>query len=445
MPIKVTWRHTTMKKVLIITYYWPPAGGPGVQRVLKFAKYLPQFGWEPIILTVENGNFPAIDEDLFDEIPSNLKVYKTKTLEPFALYNRIQGKDKASAIDTFTITKTDASFKEKLGRMVRSYCFIPDARKGWKPFAVKAGLEIIEKEKIDIIFSSSPPHSLQLIAKSLAKKTKLPWVADFRDPWSTAFWLDEEQKKGWVNKMNLRKEQSVFQNLNHFTTVSHGVLDSFKALYPRIDKCSSLLYNGFDETDFDCLKSSDNECFTIRYVGTLAQSQNPELLFDALALLQKENSAIAQKIKVEFWGKFDRAIKEAVDKHQLDKQVTFYGYVSHQRAVALMQTSDLLLLVIPYGNSVGILTGKLFEYIATGKPILGFGPKDCEAQQLVEQQHFGVFAKDVSQLRSELVKMVGNWETKGSNADVASNEQFSRRLLTQKLSQVFDKTLEKCR
>ena len=178
-----------MKKVLIITYYWPPAGGPGVQRVLKFAKYLPQFGWEPVILTVENGNFPAVDEGLLGEVPDNLKVYKTKTLEPFAIYNKLQGKDKTSAVDTFTITKSGKSFKDKLGNAIRSYFFIPDARKGWKPFAVKAGLDIIKKEKIDLIFSSSPPHSLQLIAKDLAKKTQLPSVADFRDPWFNAIWL----------------------------------------------------------------------------------------------------------------------------------------------------------------------------------------------------------------------------------------------------------------
>lgn len=434
-----------MKKVLIITYYWPPAGGPGVQRVLKFAKYLPQFGWEPIILTVENGNFPAIDKGLLDEIPPELKVYKTKTLEPFAIYNRLQGKDKSASIDTFTITKTGQSFKEKLGKAVRSYCFIPDARKGWKPFAVKAGMDIIKNEKIDLIFSSSPPHSLQLIAKSLAVKAKLPWVADFRDPWSTAFWLDDDQKTGWVNKTNVSKERSVFASLTHFTTVSRGVLDSFKSLYPRIEGCSSLLYNGYDEADYQAYDSTKNPCFTIRYIGTLAQTQNPELLFNALAQLRAEKPEMAQLIKVEFWGKFDRAIKTSVDKCQLNDAVSFHPYVSHQKAVALMQTSDLLILVIPYGASVGILTGKLFEYMATGNPILGFGPKGCEAQQLVEDEKLGVFPQDIPQLLTELENMLDKWKTKEQLISQGTNEQFSRRLLTKKLSEVFDKTLKGCK
>lgn len=431
-----------MKKVLIITYYWPPAGGPGVQRVLKFAKYLPQFGWEPVILTVENGNFPAIDEGLVEEIPENLKVYRTKTLEPFAIYNKFQGKDKSSAVDTFTITKTGKSFKDKLGNAIRSYFFIPDARKGWRPFAVKKGLEIIKQEKIDLIFSSSPPHSLQLIAKKLSKETKLPWVADFRDPWSTAFWLDESQKKGWVNKQNIKKESAVFKDLNHFTTVSHGVLDSFKNLYPHIKENSTLLYNGYDTSDFEAIAKVKNEKFTIRYVGTLAMSQNPELLFESLAQIKRNSAEVASKLKVEFWGKFDQAIKDSVDKYDVADIVEFYGYVSHAKAVELMQNGDMLILVIPEGK--GILTGKLFEYIATGNQVLGFGPKDCEAQILVEKNGFGFFAHSANQLVNSILEDVVQWESGKLSTKQSGKEQFSRKKLTEKLSTVFNKTLEGC-
>ena len=432
-------------KVLIITYYWPPAGGPGVQRVLKFAKYLPEYGWEPVILTVENGNHPAIDNGLLDEIPEGIKVYKTKTLEPFAIYNRIQGKEKDATIDTFTITKSGKSLKEKLGKLVRSYLFIPDARKGWKHYAVKAGLKIAQQENIDLIFSSSPPHSLQLIAKKIAKKTGLPWVADFRDPWSTAFWLGDEQKKGLPHKLNIRKEKSVFAQLDHFTTVSNGTMESYTKLHPHTKDNATLLYNGYDESDFDSLKSKKNEQFTIRYVGTLAQTQNPLSLFQALAQLKEKEPYIYNKITVEFWGKFDSTIAESSKGYNLESKVNFYGYVKHKKAVELMQTSDLLILSIPNDDSNGILTGKLYEYIATEKPIIGFGPQNCEAQQLVEENNFGKFAHDNTQALEILKEEFAHWENNEPKRETTEKEQFSRKALTQKLSEVFDKVLAQCK
>ncbi len=433
-----------MKKVLIITYYWPPAGGPGVQRVLKFAKYLPQFGWEPIILTVENGNFPAIDKNLLNEIPANLKVYKTKTLEPFAIYNRLRGKEKYTTVDTFTITKSQKSIKEKFGKFVRTYCFIPDARKGWKHYAVKEGIKIIDNENIDLIFSSSPPHSLQLIAKKIASKTKLPWVADFRDPWSNAFWLDESQKKGWTYNKNLKLEKSVFNNMHHFTTVSNGVLESFKLLYPSIKDRASLIHNGFDKADFSDMTKRQNSSFVIRYVGTLALSQNPTSLFEGLALLKKENQDIYKNIKLEFWGRFDNSIKENVKNYQLNDIVTFYDYVSHKKAVDLMDNSDVLLLVIPFGASKGILTGKLYEYIATRNPILGLGPIDCEAQSIIESNQLGIFGHKPDTIYRQLLVWYNEWSNGNIKKHDNDIEMFSRKELTKKLSEIFDKTLKQC-
>ncbi len=425
-----------MKKVLIITYYWPPAGGPGVQRVLKFAKYLPQFGWEPVILTVENGNYPAIDEELVNEVPDNLKVYKTKSLEPFAIYNKLIGKSKESGIDTFAITKTNKSFKEKVAQIIRDYFFIPDARKGWKYYAVPQGIDIVKEEGIDLIFSSSPPHSLHLIAKAIAEKTNMPWFADFRDPWSNAFWLSEKQKKGFVGKKNKYLEQSVFKAVDHFSTVSQGVLDNYLLEHPKNTSESSLIYNGFDDDDFVHLEKKENKIFTLRYIGTLAQSQNPIILFKAIAGLIKSNSLI----KVEFWGKFDEAIKVACHEYGLDEVVTFFSYVSHGKAVELMNNSDMLLLIIPFENSKGILTGKLYEYIATGNPILALGSDDSEAKEIIEDHKFGRYFSRLAGLEEYISDSISQQtETRRVNPNRAL---FSRIKATEQLADEFDKLIK---
>ena len=172
-----------MKKVLIITYYWPPLGGAGVQRVLKFAKYLPEFGWQPIVLTVENGDAPVIDKSLFTDIPKECKIYKTKAFQPYNIYKKFTSKPADEKIPSDVLIKKNNSLKEKLSNWIRLNVFLPDAKVGWIPFAFKEGLKIINKENIALIFSSSPPHTVQLIAKKLAKKTGLKLIADLRDPW----------------------------------------------------------------------------------------------------------------------------------------------------------------------------------------------------------------------------------------------------------------------
>ena len=247
-----------------------------------------------------------------------------------------------------------------------------------------------------------------------------------------------------MNRINLKKESSVFKGLNHFTTVSDGVLDSFRSLYPSIEDHSTLLYNGFDTTDFTGLEKKKNAQFTIRYVGTLAISQNPKILFEALAKLKQENAALASKLKVEFWGKFDKVIKDTVEKYCVTDIVDFFGYVNHSKAVELMQESDMLVLVIPEGNSKGILTGKLFEYIATGNRVLGFGPEACEAQLLVQENGFGFFAHKAEVLIKSIAESVEKWEEGESFYSSTEKDQFSRKSLTKKLSEIFNKTIEEC-
>ena len=213
-----------MKKVLIITYYWPPAGGPGVQRVLKFAKYLPEFGWEPYILTVKYGEYYAIDDKLLDEIPENLQVYKTSAFEPYNLYRKVLGKSKDKSLPVYILnTSKKDSLLERISKWIRVNLFIPDPRMFWLPFAASKGEKIIKEKNIDLIFTSSPPHTVQLIGKRLSKITGKPWVADFRDPWTKAFWFSEIKRTSFSAKINKSMEKGVLDSADALTFISDSL------------------------------------------------------------------------------------------------------------------------------------------------------------------------------------------------------------------------------
>ena len=236
------------KKVLIITYYWPPSGGPGVQRVLKFAKYLPEFGWEPIILTIDKGDYHASDNSLIDDISDSLKVYKVKSFTALDLYKKLKGNNKK--ISSFELTRKSGGFAFKVIKWIRANLFIPDARKGWNRAAIKEGLKIINNEKPEIIFVSSPPHSLQLIGLKLAKKTGLKWLADFRDPWTDAFWDKDLPRISIVKKWNLNQERKIIKSADALSSVSKGCI---KLLKKNLNVNFNLIYNGFDSSNFSSL------------------------------------------------------------------------------------------------------------------------------------------------------------------------------------------------
>ncbi|MFC1887722.1 group 1 glycosyl transferase, partial [Candidatus Cloacimonadota bacterium] len=215
-----------MKKVLIITYYWPPAGGPGVQRVLKFAKYLPEFGWQPVILTVLDGEYPAYDIELKEEIPKGIKIFKTSTIEPFVLYKLFFGMRTDTHLSTHVLdTMKNKSYKQKISQLIRANLFIPDARIWWYLFAVKKGIKLVKNEKIDLIMSSSPPQTTHLIAKKIAQKTGKKWIADFRDPWTDYFRIKDLPRIGLIKKLDKHYEHSVLRNADTVVTSGNSLGD----------------------------------------------------------------------------------------------------------------------------------------------------------------------------------------------------------------------------
>lgn len=422
-----------MKRVLIITYYWPPSGGPGVQRVLKFAKYLPSFGWKPIILTVKTGNYPTIDESLVKEIPLDCKVYKTNIFEPFNFYKSITGKTNEN-IPTFVLNKSEKeSITEKLSKWIRANLFIPDAKIGWARNIVTEGLEVIKAEKPDLIFSSSPPHSLQIGAMRLAKKTGLPWIADFRDPWTDAFW-QKDIKRNFISALvDERFEKLVFSNASRITTVSKSIAyDISKKSKSEV----TLIPNGFDESDFNFTKTNTNK-FRITYTGTLGKSQSITGFIKSLESLPDKFLSL---IDVNLIGSFHNSIIDAINSSKVRKHFNIRNSIPHEESIKEIINTDLLLLVIPdTPNNKGILTGKIFEYLATGNPILCYAPKDGDAAEIINETKSGsVFSydEDASDFIFDLInKFISNELTSNDKNNIWN---YSRKNLTERLSAIFN-------
>lgn len=368
-----------MKKVLLFTYYWPPAGGVAVQRFLKFSKYLPEFGWEPIVITVQNGSYPYIDESLLQEVSPQLRVYRTATFEPFEVYNLLRGKKGKSLPVVAVGSKSAKGTFQKIAEYIRANFFVPDARKGWVPYACKQAEKILATETIDAIVTTGPPHSAHLIGLYLKQKYGIRWVADFRDPWTGIFYNALLPRTARTIAKDEAMEKQVLQTADVVTVISPGML----AYVQTTARQAAVIYNGYDEADFQHIEQhQESKSFVIRYVGNLMASQQVNALWQALSELTLQGHAIS----VELIGRVDAEVQQAIQKHGLTQSVRVLDFVPHHQAVRLMQTADMLLFVIPdVADNHLIMTGKLFEYLASCTELLSIGPVDGNAAHVLQQ------------------------------------------------------------
>lgn len=422
-----------MKKVLIITYYWPPGSGPGVQRFLKFSKYLREFGWEPIILTVDNGSYPSTDKTLEQDIPEGLEVYRSSSFEPFRWYNLLKGK-KTKDTTVGAIGLQGSSFFQRLALYIRANFFIPDARVGWNRFAVKKARTIFKEHQIDAIISTGPPHSSHLIADALKKTHNKPWIADLRDPWTTVFYNAFFPRTESTKKKDKQLEDLVLKNADSVSVVSNGMLEEFSDRAKDI----SLIYNGFDDEDFKLLKKAKNEKFTISYVGNFKPNQNAVVVWESLKELCTKNPQFKSDLKIALTGNVDTSVVNSIHKSGLKEQLSLEGFAAHHTAVQRMLDADLLLFVIPVSERNHlIITGKLFEYLATGNPILAIGPKLGNASALLKdaKRDDMLDYEDKKLVMTQIENAYQNWKN-GSSANFSLDdlERFTRKGLTEKLA-----------
>lgn len=410
-----------VKKILLITYYFPPSGGAGVQRWLKTINYLPQAGVETIVLTVDPivASYPQIDESLCNDIPSNIKVYRTKTREILSLYKKVSPKNEIPYGGFANEPKPN--LMQKISRFVRGNFFLPDPRRGWNKFALAKAKEIIETQGITTIVTTSPPHSTQLIGLELKRLyPHIRWVADLRDPWTDIYYNQDLYPTPWAKKRNLRYERSVLLGADQIITVSEDCRRLFAEKTPVTDKII-VVPNGYDEKDFDSERRVEKverrNTFTLSYIGVWAPQYDIEPL---KKLVQGRND-----ILLRFVGVVSDEIKKEIESWGV--QTEFVSYVSHKEAVSYMQASDVLLLFIPnVPNNEGILTGKLFEYLAAGNKILLFGPQNGDAMRLINECSAGKCYSDGFNLDEFLNKPYsGNDNIKSYSREALANKIVS--------------------
>lgn len=372
-------------KVLIITYYWPPSGGAGVQRWLKFSKYLPELGWEPVILTVDAGYaaYPVTDYSLLKEIPPSLKVYSTPATDYFSVY-----KNDRSKIPTAGFANSlDSTIKGRLFRFIRGNFFIPDPRRGWNRFAFKKACELIERDGIKHIITTSPPHSTQLIGLKISKKYPwIKWIADLRDPWTGIYYYNQfypTQISKWIDSAY---ERRVLKKADKLITVGISLKNMFSLRVKGIENKTEVITNGYDEEDFKGIDLRDPFRFTITYAGTLSDNYPVNSLITALSNLKTGG----MDFTLRFVGTVTDKIRKLLLSEIHSDSVEFVPYVIHSEAIKFIAGSTVLVLIIPdHQSNKSIITGKLFEYMATGKPILCLGPVDGDAAVILKQTGLG--------------------------------------------------------
>ncbi|RME18706.1 MAG: glycosyl transferase family 1 [Bacteroidetes bacterium] len=433
-----------MKKILIITYYWPPSGGSGVQRWLKFVKYLTKNNYHCIVYTPRNPEIPVIDHSLEKDIPNqNFELIKTKILEPYLLYKLFTGKSSKDKITVSFLNEKQKtkSLTEKISQWIRGNIFIPDAKILWIKPSVKILSTLLKTNKIDVIISTGPPHSLHIIALKLKQQfPDIKWIADFRDPWTNIDFLNELQLTSYALQQHKNLEKKVVQTADRIISVSPTLTKELSLLDPSNKEKFFTITNGFDEDDYINIPpaANTNKNFIITHAGLIPSNRNPQVLWKALFELRNENK-LPENLKIQLIGKTDALIMEEIKKHQLEKYIEKLDYLPHSEVIKAESNANVLLLIINNApNSKGIITGKLFEYLALQKPIIAIGPPDGDAAKIIHQTHSGIIIDydDVEGMKNALLKLFFHPITPTRKEDILP---FSRRVLTHELIKIIEK------
>lgn len=425
-----------MKRVLIITYYWPPSGGAGVQRWLYFTKYLREFGYEPVIYTAENPEYPSIDHSFEKEIPDGIEILKTPIKEPYGIYKKLVGKKKDEKINSsFLSEKKKPGPMEQFARFVRGNFFIPDARKGWIKPSIKYLTAYLQENPVDLIISTGPPHSMHMIALGLKRNTGIKWLADFRDPWTGIDFYNELKLTRWADARHHRLEKEVLQTADIVTTVGPTLAKELEAIR---EASVEVIYNGFEP-----VKQAEvpTDRFVISHIGSLVPARNPKALWKVLGEMVAADEAFRDKLLIRLVGKVDVSAKEAIEKAGLMDNLEHIPYVEHEEAVRYQCTSTVLLLLINDSpNAKGVLTGKVFEYLASGRPILCIGPVDGDAAEVIQSSKSGTVVdfKDDSGIKLFLDQFKANQNFERNKDSGDEVLVYSRKSLTKRLVELMD-------
>lgn len=420
-----------MKRLLVISYYWPPTGGSGVQRWVKFCKYLPKQGWQPVVYTPENPERLAYDESLLSQIPPEVEVLRTRIVEPYDLYRKLTGK-KPGQSEVNPLNNRKKSFKQKISLWIRGNFFIPDPRVSWVCPSVRFLKKYLREHPVDAIVTTGPPQSVHLIGLGLKKATGLRWIADFRDPWTEIFYFKHMGLWPLAEMIHRRLEQKVLDSCDMVVSVTPAVQKDFQR---KTSTPVELVTNGFDESDFEGIQALEGDAFRVVHTGLFASDGNPLTVWKALARRCASDASFAQKLEIRLVGKTDSQIVSSICEEGLEPNLKVLGYLDHTATVREQISASILLLPLRQEPEYAkVYPGKIFEYIASGRPVLGTGQSDGMAARLLRDTGAGqMFEWEDEEGPERFIKGVIDNKIHGCTD---SRESFSRRVLTGRLTEI---------
>lgn len=434
-----------MKKVLYIAYYWPPCGGIGVVRNLKFVKYFRQHGWEPIIYAPENASYPIIDPSTLKDLPDGVEIVKTPIFEPYGLFNLSKGKKTTEQVkDVFLVNEHKTSFMHKLGLWVRANFFIPDARAFWIKPSITYLREYLKQHPVDAIISYGPPHSMHIIAKQLHKEFGIPWVSDWQDPWTEIDYFQKFNMTSMARNKHIWLEQEVITQADALVMVSKSWCKDLEQLSGR---SVDYIPFGFDEADFAGKTYSKGAHFTISHFGMLGIDRNPQQLWQALAELKNELPNFETHLRIHLAGFVDPTVFGAIETAGLKPQLTYDRQINKSELFDYLTQSNVQLVLIntpepgiDYNNK-GRIPAKVFECIGSRQPVLVLGPTDCDVAGIVSETQSGTTClyKDKDAIKQTIKQWYTNWQNNTPSTQPLGIEQFSFENLTRQMAGVLNR------
>lgn len=420
-------------KVLIITYYWVPSGGSGVQRWLKFVKYLQDFNIQPIIYTVDNPKYAIVDKSLKKDVPDNIKVLRNSIFEPNNLFSFL-GKKNTNTSAGFL--NPNPSLFGKLLQYIRANYFVPDARKFWIRPSVTFLKKYLKNNKIDVIISTGPPHSLHLIGLRIKQELGIKWVADFRDPWTDIDYFHQLPLTKKTIDKHKKMEKKVLKTADKVLVVGKTMKQHFSKLSNNVH----IITNGFDTKNLSKENISLDTRFTITHIGLMNSDRNPNNLWKVLANICKENINFANDYELKLVGKVSEEVLKSIKTNQL-KNINLVGYVPHSKAQQLQQQSQVLLLAVNRVPSAKmIITGKVFEYLQAKRPILAIAPKNGDLAEIITQTQSGktVGFNDENKLKLIILDWYKQYKKSKLTVSPVNIERYHRKNLTKKLANLLN-------
>jgi hypothetical protein len=425
----------TMKRVLVIAYYWPPSGGSGVQRWVKFVKYLPSEGWEPVVFAPLNADYPSLDPSFEAEVPSGVEVLRGPIWEPYAAYRSLTG---AKSTEVTEISSGKKTFKQRLSLWIRANLFVPDPRVGWVKPSVKRLKKYLQEHPVDVIVTTGPPHSVHLIGQKLHKALGTPWIPDFRDPWSRMYYLKYLPMTSCTWRRLRAMEQAVLDECTTVLTCTPLIQEEFQAQTSTPIAC---ITNGFDEEDFRGPAPQPDGHFNVTHTGLFAADGNPFVLWKVLGEMAQKNHSFREMLRIRLVGKVDREVLEAAKAAGLEGALVALGPQDHASAVREQRSASVLIL--PLRNDPQyrpILPGKLFEYLAARRPVLGIGQTDGAMARVLSETRAGVTAgwEDAAAIRSFLEEAWRQHCARGVPFTAGAIDPYSRRATAHALAALLD-------